>query len=208
MNLHVDGAVERLAVVAARQFEQALALHRASRVGDQRVEQRELAAGQRDDFAAARQLARAAIEAPVAEGDDAAVRIGRRRRLLAAAQHGLDAGDQFARVEGLADIVVGAHFQPDDAVDRLVSRGEHDDRQRLATPAQAPAGGQPVLARHHQVEHDEMRLEALEVGVELARVGQEQRVEAVPAKVGRQQLAQLGVVVDEENLFHDRALNL
>ena len=53
-----------------------------------------------------------------------------------------------------------------------------------------------------------MRLEALEVGVELARVGQEQRVEAVPAKVGRQQLAQLGVVVDEENLFHDRALNL
>ena len=56
---------------------------------------------------------------------------------MAAAQHGLDAGDQFARVEGLADIVVGAHFQPDDAVDRLVSRGEHDDRQRLATPAQA-----------------------------------------------------------------------
>ena len=34
-----------------------------------------------------------------------------------------------------------------------------------------------------------MRLKALKVGVELARIGQEQRVETMPAKVGRQQLA-------------------
>ena len=38
-------------------------------------------------------------------------------RVVAAAQHGADAGQQLARVERLAEIVVGAHLEPDDALD-------------------------------------------------------------------------------------------
>jgi hypothetical protein len=189
-------------VVAARQFEQAFALHRLAGVGDERIEQREFAAGQRHRLAVARQLAAAALECPVAEAHNAASRVRRRWRARAAAQHGFDAGDQFARVEGFAEVIVGAHFEADHAVDRLVARGQHDHRSRLAACAQASAGGETVLAGNHQVEHHQLRLVAFEKGVELARIGQQQGVEAVPAEVGGEQLAQLGVVVDEENLFH------
>jgi hypothetical protein len=105
----------------------------------------------------------AAVEQPVAEMDDAAFGIGAPPAArAAAAQHGLDAGDQLARVERLAEVIVGAHLEADDAVDRLVARGQHDHRSRLATRAQPPAGGQPVLTRQHQVEDQQLRLEAFE----------------------------------------------
>ena len=42
-------------------------------------------------------------------------------------QHGLDAGDQLARIDRLAEIVVGADLEPDDAVDVLFQRGEEND---------------------------------------------------------------------------------
>ena len=55
-----------------------------------------------------------------AEGDGRVA--GQRGRTALAAQHGLDARQQFARIEGLADIIIGAGLQADDPVHRLVAR--------------------------------------------------------------------------------------
>jgi hypothetical protein len=102
--------------------------------------------------------ARAQVEGEGAEGDHLVLARGRAGRLLrrAAAQHGVDAGQQFARVEGLAQVVVGAHFQAHDAVHVLALGGQHDDRRAVVGGTQAAADRQAVFAGHHQVEHDQV----------------------------------------------------
>ena len=50
--------------------------------------------------------------------------------LAVAAQHRVDARDELARIERLGEVVVGAHFQADDAIDVLALGRQHDDRHR------------------------------------------------------------------------------
>ena len=76
-------------------------------------------------------------------------------RGFVAAQDGADAGGQFARVERLRQVIVGAEFQADDAVDIFAARGQHDDRD-FALLAQAAQDFEAVDARQHDVEHDEV----------------------------------------------------
>jgi hypothetical protein len=91
-------------------------------------------------------------------------------------------------------------------VDGLVARRQHDHRQHFATRAQPPAGGQAVLTGQHQVEYHQLRLETLEKRIKLARIGQQQRVETVSAEIRGEQLAQFGIVVNQQDLFHRRGL--
>src|SRR3546814_18418889 len=61
---------------------------------------------------------------PRPEGIAGAAGVGRAPVHLRPAQHGADARDQFARVEGFDDIVVGADLQPDDPFGILGARGD------------------------------------------------------------------------------------
>jgi hypothetical protein len=79
----------------------------------------------------------------------------RRRHGIAAAQDAADARQQFARLERFRQVVVGAHFQAEDAVQRLVAGGQHDDRQRRVG-AQLAAQGQAVVAGQVEVEHHQL----------------------------------------------------
>ena len=49
-----------------------------------------------------------------------------------AAQDRLDAPQQFTRVEGLGNVVIGAQFQTYDPVDVVAARGQHDHRDLRA----------------------------------------------------------------------------
>ena len=80
-----------------------------------------------------------------------------RRRLAGAAQHALDARQQLARLERLGDVVVGAEFEADDAVDRLAGRGHHDDADLAAALAQPARQREAVLAGQADVEQDQLR---------------------------------------------------
>jgi hypothetical protein len=117
----------------------------------------------------------------------------------AAAQHGVDARHELARVEGLGQVVVGAHLQADDAVHLVALGGEHDDGGRAARGAQAPADREPVLARQHQVEHQQVVALARELPVHRLRVGHRAHLELLLAEVAREQVAQALVVVDHED---------
>jgi hypothetical protein len=65
----------------------------------------------------------AGVEHPFAEPHAfGARRFLARRQCLGAPQDRSNARDQFARAEGLGDVVVGAHFQPNDAVHFLAAR--------------------------------------------------------------------------------------
>jgi hypothetical protein len=57
--------------------------------------------------------------------------------LAAAAQHGAHARQQLARLEGFGQVVVGAHFQADDAVHRVALGGQHDHRHARRIARQA-----------------------------------------------------------------------
>ena len=119
--------------------------------------------------------------------------------LRLAAQHGVDAGEQFARVERLGQVVVGAHFEADDAVDLVALGGQHDDRRHVAGAAQAAADRQAVLAGQHQVEHDQVEMLAGPRPVHLRGIGDALDGEALFAEVAVQQVAQAAVVVDDED---------
>ena len=88
-----------------------------------------------------------------------------RRRLRAlrrhAPQHRADPRQQLAHVDGLGEVVVGAHLEADDAVDHLAGRGQHHDPD-LDVGAQIAGERQPVLARHVDVEDHEIGRALLE----------------------------------------------
>ncbi|KAG1603320.1 hypothetical protein G6F45_014272 [Rhizopus arrhizus] len=78
-------------------------------------------------------MARGGGQPPVAERDLAAglghLEVGRQH--ARAAQDRLDARQQFARDEGFDQVVVGAHFQADDAV-HVVAAGPPGRRRRAS----------------------------------------------------------------------------
>ena len=168
---------------------------------DEHLDERELAGRQVDRRVAVRERARREVELERPESQPA---LGRRRSggqpLGLAAQHRVDARHELARVEGLRQVIVGAHLESDDAVDVFAFRRQHDDRNALARGAQATADRQAVLARQHEIEHDQMRRVALELPVDVARVGKRGHLEPLLGQVPRKQVPQPHVVVDDEYL--------
>jgi hypothetical protein len=53
----------------------------------------------------------------------------------------MHAGNEFARIEGFRQVVVGAHFETDDAVDFVTLGGKHHDGDGVFRRAQAAADG-------------------------------------------------------------------
>ena len=85
------------------------------------------------------------------------------------AQDRLHPRQQLARVEGLHQVVVGADLEPHDPVRILPERAEHQHR-RAACRSQPARRRQPVLPRHHHVEHDEIEAARAERRVHLGHV--------------------------------------
>ena len=84
-------------------------------------EQIELVAGEVADRAAEPRHARAQIDFEAAEAQHVVTRRLRR----GTPEQRLDAGQQFARLEGFGQVVVGSEFEADDAVHRLAARRQH-----------------------------------------------------------------------------------
>ena len=154
----------------------------------------------------------AALEGPCREIEyvrakwDAAVRGGcaERRVLAVTTEHRVDAGDELARIERFAEIIVGAHLETDDAIDVFAFGCQHDDRDRFAGAAEATAHRQAVLAWQHQIQHDQMRRITLHFLVELIRIGERGHLKPLLGQVARQQVAQANVIVDDKNFGGNR----
>ena len=143
----------------------------------------------------------ATLSEPAVEAQGLGVDLLRRccGRLLVRRSTALHPRQQLARVERLHDVVVGAHLEPDHPIGVLGHRGQHDHRH-LGGRAQMAAERQPVLARHHDVEHHEIDRAHLE---QLARLGGAlggADAELVPGEIFRQQITDLAVVVDDQDV--------
>ena len=117
---------------------------------------------------------------------------------MAAAQHAADAGQQFARYKRFWQIVIGAHLEAENAVERLVAGGQHDHRQRRMR-AQLAAQREAVVARQVQVEDDQVGTRLVQGFPYRVAVGRGQCAVTVRLEVIGQQRADVPVVVDNEN---------
>ena len=122
------------------------------------------------------------------------------RRLAGAAQHRADAREQLARVEGLGEIVVRSELEADDAVRLLAHRREHDDRHVGLAPHPA-CEVEPTLPRQHQIEDDEVEMGVRPSPPRLARVAHGGHPEPVALEEAGQQLADLAVVVNDQDVL-------
>jgi hypothetical protein len=116
-----------------------------------------------------------------------------------AAEEDFHAREELAHREGLAEVVVGADLQPEDAVELFVAGGEKDDRRRLRHAANAPAELEAVHLGHRDVEDHEpgefllKRTPGFESGrVELDRI-------ALAAHGESDRLADVVFVVDDRD---------
>ena len=81
-----------------------------------------------------------------------------------ASQVGFDPGHEFARAEGLGDVVVAADLETQNAIDLVRPGGQKDHRRarQFAGLANLPAKIEAVLPRKHDVEHDQIGLPGFE----------------------------------------------
>ena len=126
-----------------------------------------------------------------------------RRQHPRAAQHGVDPRQQFAGGEGFGQVIVGAHFQAEDAIGFVVAGGEHQDRRGFVLAgAQFTAQHQAVIAGHHQVQHDQVHLIGFQKMAHLPAVGNHGGAQAVLLQVIAHQLADLAIVIDDQDVVH------
>ena len=125
------------------------------------------------------------------------LRRGRSAALGRAAQDRADPGDQFARLERFGHVIVRADFQPDDPVGRLAPRGQQDGRDGLRF-SEVAAQRQPVLARHHDVEQDQVGRSVAQVHARLCRAGGLLHDKPLASEILGQGFAQGSFVIDEE----------
>ena len=125
----------------------------------------------------------------------------RRRRLARAAQDGADAGHHLLEAERLGDVVVAADGQALDLVVDRVPRREEDDGQLPAGVAQPPGDREAVHVGEHDVEDDEVGVVRSDALVRAVRaVAGDRHLEPGEAQGGGEQLADVGLVLDDEQL--------
>ena len=133
-----------------------------------------------------------------------------RQRALEAAQHGLDAGDEFARAEGLGDVVVGAEFETEDAVGfaALCGQENYGDRGEARGLANGAADFQTVFAGDHDVENEERGALAFGVGEDVGAGGIDADGEAFVFEVMADEAGNVRIVFDDEKAgFHGIIVN-
>ena len=74
-------------------------------------------------------------------------------RQLSAAQNGFDSRHQLKDAERFRDVVVGAYFQSNHAVELGGFGGQHEDRDILRSLAEAPADLQAINAGQAKIEN-------------------------------------------------------
>ena len=126
--------------------------------------------------------------------------VGTRAAAGCAAQHALDPRQQFAGFERLGDIIVRPGFQPDDAVHRVGSGGDHDDAYPAAALAQPARQREPVLAGKPDIEHDQARQLAVDQPAQRGAVLDAVDPELVAGQVVDQQVALRRLVLDHHDM--------
>src|SRR6059036_226077 len=122
---------------------------------------------------------------------------------MRAAKHCFDTRRQFARAEWLGDVIVGADFQTQDAVDLCGSRSEQDNGRRLrATDISQEI--EAVNVRQADIEDDQVYLALVENRPCRQAGGHADGVESFALQNELDVVRDSGLILNDENsVFHD-----
>ena len=196
-DVRIDAAIIGREPASEHALGQRLArLHLADRA-HQHFEQPQLRAGEPHRLAGQRDFERRRIEPQRPDAHRMRRRVGIARRETP--QHGAHARDQLARIERLRQVVVGAQLETDDAIDVGAVRGEHDHRHRQAVAQPAQHLEAAERGQHHVEDHQVERMRLLGEPLErLGAVAHQRHLEALAGQVLGEHLAELAVVVDDQ----------
>src|SRR5690606_18583797 len=147
-DLHVQATVEGFVFATPCKFHEFVAGQRDLGMAGEYLQHRELTRGDGYGLVVLGECTRRQIQHIGAELDGFVFLAWRARVFFRAAttQNGVDAGEQFAGIEGFGQVVVRTHLQPDDAVDLFRLGRENDDGGIVVTPPEATADGQTIFA--------------------------------------------------------------
>ena len=157
---------------------------------------------ERHRFAIFAQFASAEVEFKIAEHHHFFFK-GRSSGFVGArstAKYGVDACKQFTWIERLGDVVIGTKFQSDDAVDILAAGCEHQHRRHVFAGAQATQNLQAVFAGQHQIKDERIKAFAHPNAIHRGSAVGHRNAKAVIAEIAAQEVAQTGVVVNNQYL--------
>src|SRR5215471_20976184 len=123
-----------------------------------------------------------------------------RRATCHTPQHALDSGQELARIEWLADIIVGTGLKSHDTIDRVGRSCYHDDAKPPTAFAQPPCEHEPILAGEANVEQDNSRQFTLDEPAQRRPAVDAGHTEIVFAEVLDQQMALGGLVFDHDDV--------
>ena len=140
--------------VAPDRGEEFLASEDAAGVRSEVIEKPEFEKAGGDGFVGAGDAAGAEIDPQLVEFEKLTA-FGER---LGAPEENFHAGDEFARAEGLGDVIIGARFEGRDEVGFAAAGREHDDGQTVEqeVPANFGKKPEPGNVRAHGIEEQEM----------------------------------------------------
>jgi hypothetical protein len=121
-------------------------------------------------------------------------------RSVRTSQQGPESGEHLVDVEGFADVVVGSGVQAGDAVGALHARGEHQDRRMVALGTQDATDLEAVDARHHHVEHENVRRPAMGLRKCLHAIGDGRHLVPFKGQGAFQGVADGAVVLGEQHV--------
>src|SRR5579885_1199484 len=202
-DVNIDGPRLHEGVASPYHVEQLLARVEPHRVLHEEAQQLELAQRQRPALAVDPHLVGVEVDAQAAALVEAVA--GRLDGLPRAAQQRAHARHQLARRERLDHVVVGAHLEPDHAIDLGAARRDDQDRQagELGVGPHLAADLEPRHPGQHQVEHDQVGRAAADTGERRSAVAFFFDREALAFEVVADELPDLALVLDHEDAMVD-----
>jgi len=199
VDVHAAGRDE--AVGAPDGVEELVAREDAVGARGQIVEQAKFERTQRHGLAGMADAVGSRVDREASDFDDARGIDGR----LGATKQSLDAGDELSRAERLGNVIVGAHFEADDAVGFVAARGEHQDGQAIQrfVLADFAADVQAGHFREHEIEQEKIGRRffqgreaagAVEGGVDL---------KTLVGEVVADEFDNVAIVFNDEDTFHE-----
>ena len=117
-----------------------------------------------------------------------------------------NARHQLGGLEWLGQIIVRAHLQPLNAIVGIAARGQHQHRRAGVLPDTAQHV-ETVRVGHHHVQHDQGVVFG-EGSLDSRRAaGSPADFEPFARQIARDELAELGIVVNNQHAFHGGVLH-
>src|SRR6266403_774748 len=125
-------------------------------------------------------------------------RIALARAVTGAAQNRANPGHQLARIEGLAQVVIGPELQAHDPVDVIPARREHQDG-RFVGCSELPQYVEAADARQHHIENQNFKIIGFQLFQSVAAVVHALHLEVLGVQVFGEHLTELTIVVHQQH---------